>query len=121
MGFPRMKPFPSALLAVWLGALSVPAGAGTLANNAWSSARCGPRPLAVSVDLRDADAYNRSLGKVNAYQREINGYLDCLVAEGNLDIQLITKAITVEQLAALKARERILGDVDKAGEKFEGK
>lgn len=110
-----------ALLAAGLSFLAAPAAAGMLADHAWSSARCGPRPLAVSVDLRSAEAYNQSLDKVNAYQREINGYLDCLVAEGNLDIQLITKAITVEQLAALKVREKILADVDKAGEKFDAK
>lgn len=101
--------------------LAQPATAGTLADNAWRSARCGPRPLAVGVDLRDPEAYNRSLDKVNAYQRETNAYLDCLVAEGNLDIQLISKAITIEQLAARSAREKLQADVDLADRKFNGK
>lgn len=111
---------PKIAFAFFAALLAQPASAGTLADNAWNSARCGPRPLAVGVDLRSAEAYNQSLDKVNAYQREINGYLDCLVAEGNLDIQLISKAITVEQLAALKAREKILADVDLADRKFNG-
>jgi hypothetical protein len=97
------------------------AQAGTLASGAWSSARCGAKPLAVSVDLRDPDAYNRSIEKVTAYQKDINTYLNCLVAEGNLDIQLISKSITDEQLAAKEAREKILADVKKANEKFDSK
>lgn len=97
------------------------AEAGNLANNAWSSSRCGARPVAATVDQRNPDAFNKSLDKVNAYQKDVNVYLDCLVAEGNLDIQLISKVITDEQLAARADREKILADVRKANEKFDGK
>lgn len=119
--FIKMNKTIYALLAAGMGLLTAPAVAGTLADNLWNSARCGSRPLVVSVDLRDAEAYNQSLEKVNVYQREINRYLDCLVAEGNSDIQLITKVITTEQLAALKDREKLLADVDKASKKFDAK
>lgn len=113
-----MCKFPCALLAA---ALALPATAGTLADSAWRSARCGPRPLVVGVDLRDPEAYNRSLDKVSAYQRETNTYLDCLLAEGNLDIQLISKAITIEQLAARSAREKLQADIELAEKMFNGK
>lgn len=101
--------------------LAASAQAGNLAGGAWSSARCGAKPAAVTVDLRNPDAYNKSLDKVTAYQKDTNTYLDCLVAEGNLDIQLISKAITDEQLAARAARDKILADVKAANEKFDGK
>ena len=97
------------------------AEAGNLAGSIWSSARCGTRPAAAAIDQRNPDAYNKSLDKVNAYQKDINVYLDCLVAEGNLDIQLISKLITDEQLAARTAREKILADVKAANEKFDGR
>lgn len=101
--------------------LSASVQAGNLAGGAWSSARCGVKPLAVTVDQRNPEAYNKSLDKVTAYQKDTNTYLDCLVAEGNLDIQLISKAITDEQLAARAARDKILADVKAANEKFDGK
>jgi hypothetical protein len=95
--------------------------AGTLANGTWSSARCGQPPTAAALDLSNPDAYNKSIGGVTTYQKQINIYLDCIVAEGNLDIQLITKATTAAQLAAREVSERIAAQVKAANEKFVGK
>lgn len=109
------------LLLLLAASLAGSAQAGILVDGTWNNSRCGARPAVANVDLRDPDAYNKSIDKVTAYQKDTNTYLNCLVAEGNLDIQLISKSITDEQLAASAAREKILADVKKANEKFDGK
>jgi len=108
-------------LVLFAALLTGTAQAGILVDGVWNSSRCGAKPVVANVDLRDPDAYNKSVDKVTAYQKDINTYLNCIVSEGNLDIQLISKSITDEQLAAKTAREKILADVKKANEKFDGK
>lgn len=117
-----MSKFVSILAASALSAsLIAPAQAGNLANGGWAGERCGEKPAVAVLDLRNPDAFNKSVAGVNEYREKIKKYLDCLVAEANLDIQVITKTVTAEQLAARQADEKIAADAKAANEKFDGK
>jgi len=95
------------------------AQAGVLADGLWTQSRCGVKPVSPVLDLRNPDAYNKSVEKVGEYQKQINLYLDCVVAEANVDIKQISKAVTDEQLAARAAQEKLIADSKLANEKFD--
>lgn len=114
-----MRPFTSALLlATFSLATAMSAQAGTLANGTWSPSGCGAKPVAPPLDLKDPDAFNRSVASVNTYRQAITPYLNCLLQEGNADIQTITKSAAAAQQAAKDANEKIQADVKAADEKF---
>ncbi|MFL9710367.1 hypothetical protein [Methylobacillus sp. Pita1] len=94
------------------------ADAGTLANGKWLSAKCGSRPVAPRLDLTNEDAYNKSVGAVNAYRAQVKPYLDCIVEEANADIQAINNQGREEQLAIQEANNNIAEDAKAASEKF---
>ena len=77
-----------------------------------------PRPTAPTRDLKDTDAYNRSVEGVNAYRQAIRGYIDCLVKEANADIASVTRSANAARQAAVDANEKIASDVKAANEKF---
>lgn len=104
---------------------TLPAQAGRIDNGTWSHA-CGPRPAAVNLDLKNADAFNKSVGAVNGYRQVQRAWLDCLQKEGNADIQatsqLISQYINGEAQAAREINDRIAADAKAADAKFgEGK
>lgn len=92
--------------------------AGAIANGSWSPSACGPKPEVASLDLKDPDAFNRSVDGVNAYRQKINVYLNCLVKEANADIQTINQAATAAQQAARAADDKIQADLKAAETKF---
>lgn len=94
------------------------AQAGTVASGSWSPAGCGAKPEAPSLDLRNPDAYNKSVEGVNAYRKDIRTYLNCLTQEANADIQAVTRAANAAQQAAREADDKILADVKAADAKF---
>ncbi len=106
---------------VLLTAIALPAHAGKVEAGAWTHS-CGPRPTAVSLDLRNPDAFNKSVGAVNAYRQTQRAWLDCLQNEGNADIkatsQLISQYINGEAQAAKDANDKIAADAKAADAKF---
>jgi hypothetical protein len=94
------------------------AQAGVLNNGAWTPAGCGAKPQAPSLDLRNADAYNRSVDAVNTYKVAIRQYLDCLVGEANADVQAVSKSANEAQRQAKETNDRIQADVKQADEKL---
>lgn len=100
---------------------SVSAYAGTVDGSAWVHG-CGPRPDAVSLDLKNVDAYNKSIGAVNAYRQAQRGWLECIQNEGNADIrrtsQVISEYVNAEAKAAREANERLAADAKAAEAKF---
>lgn len=94
------------------------AHAGSLANDTWSSSRCGERPSVAALDLRNPDAFNRSVEPVNVYREKSAVYLDCLIAEGNADIALVTTTVKSEQQAVREVNEKIRADLEQAKSKF---
>ena len=109
------------VLLLALAAAALPAHAGKIDNGSWSHA-CGPRPAAVSLDLKNPDAFNKSVATVNTYRQTQRAWLDCLQNEGNADIkatsQLISQFINTEAQAAKEANDRIAADAKSAEAKF---
>lgn len=119
---PRLTAHLTASLAATLALLAaLPAHAGKVEAGAWTHS-CGPRPTAVSLDLRNPDAFNKSVGAVNAYRQAQRAWLDCLQNEGNADIkatsQLISQYINGEAQAAKDANDKIAADAKAADAKF---
>jgi hypothetical protein len=107
--------FVFAILMVWA---QRPAQAGTIAKGEWAPASCGARPQTPTLDLRNADAYNRSVDVVNTYKQAIRQYLDCLLTEANADIQTVTRSANEAQRVAKEANEKIQADVKQAEDKL---
>ncbi|MBS0348780.1 MAG: hypothetical protein JSR69_20215 [Proteobacteria bacterium] len=102
-------------------AVTLPAHAGKIDNGSWTHA-CGPRPAEVSLDLKNPDAFNKSVGTVNTYRQTQRAWLDCLQKEGNTDIQatsqIISQFINAEAQAAKQANDKIAADAKAAEAKF---
>ncbi|MGH6648504.1 hypothetical protein [Aquabacterium sp.] len=113
-----MRPAFSTLLMSTLLLASLSAEAGTLYGGTWVPTGCGAKPAAPQLDLKDPDAFNRSVSGVNTYRQAIRTYLDCLVQEANADIQTVTKSASAAQQAAKDANDKIQADVKAADEKF---
>ena len=114
---------PRLTAALLVLANALPAYAGHIDNGTWTHA-CGPRPAAVSLDLKNADAFNKSVGAVNTYRQTQRAWLDCLQKEGNADIKatsdLISQTINGEAQLAREANEKIAADAKAADSKFGG-
>lgn len=113
-----MRRARTSIIAFSFAAFGSAAHAGTVADGTWKSALCGTKPPAAALDLSDPDAYNASVAAVDTYRQAIRGYIDCLVKEGNADIQAIAGTIKAEQQAATAADDKILADVKAADAKF---
>jgi hypothetical protein len=111
----------TAPLLALAAAVTLPAHAGRIDNGTWAHA-CGPRPATVNLDLKNADAFNRSVSAVNTYRQTQRAWLDCLQKEGNADIKatsdLISQTINSEAHAAREANEKIAADAKTADNKF---
>ena len=118
-----MKTLRALALILAATGTATPALAGRIDNGTWTHA-CGPRPAAVSLDLKNADAFNKSVGTVNAYRQAQRAWLDCLQKEGNADIKatsdLISQTINGEAQLAREANEKIAADAKAADSKFGG-
>lgn len=111
----RFEPFVVAMLLS-----SNPPGvqAGTLSGGAWTATGCGVRPATPTLDLKDSDAFNRSVDVVNAHLKAIRAYVDCLTAEANADLQAVSQSATATQTSVREARDRLLADVKAAEQKL---
>lgn len=105
-------------IAVACSLLSTTSLAGSVTDGHWQPASCGAPPLAPALDLKDPDAYNRSLPGVNNYLQASRTYVECLTLEAQADIQAATRAAHAVQQAAREARDKILADVKAADTKF---
>ncbi len=82
------------------------ANAGVFENGSWSASGCGVMPETPVIDSSSADAFNRSVGAINAWQKKLQVYHDCMIKEANAD------SVTINQ-AATAAQGRINGIVEK--------
>ncbi|WP_079436575.1 hypothetical protein [Zoogloea sp. LCSB751] len=100
---------------------SLTAHAGKIDNGSWTHA-CGPRPAEVNLDLKNPDAFNKSVGAVNTYRQAQRAWLDCLQKEGNADIQatsqVISQFINAEAQTAKQINDKIAADAKTADAKF---
>lgn len=118
--FIRPALVPATLLSAAIASalFAAPSRAGVIGKGDWTPSACGARPQAPALDLKNADAYNRSVDGINTYRQAIKQYIDCLVTEANADIQAVSKSATEAQRRAREANEKILADVKRAEEKF---
>ncbi|WP_051378638.1 hypothetical protein [Derxia gummosa] len=101
-----------------LGLIATGASAGSLAGGDWQPSKCGARPEPPALDLRNADAFNKSVDGVNTYRQAARTYLDCVVAEANADLQTVTRVAREAQQSARAAEDKIQADLRAANEKF---
>ena len=99
--------------------VSFTVNAGTLNNGSWSPSGCGTRPEAPVIDSADAEAFNRSIKLINAWQKQIQTYHDCMVREANADASAINQAAAAEQAKISEASEKLNADANLARNKLE--
>ncbi|BCT67731.1 hypothetical protein [Nitrosospira sp. NRS527] len=69
------------------------ANAGVLENGSWSASGCGAMPETPVIDSSSVAAFNRSVGAINAWQKQMQVYHDCMIKEANAD------SVTINQSA----------------------
>ncbi len=99
--------------------ISLAADAGVLNNGSWSPSGCGTRPEAPVIDSTSADAFNHSIKMINAWQKQIQTYHDCMVKEANADAATINRAATAEQAQINEASEKLNADANVARTKLD--
>lgn len=105
-----------ALLAISITPLC--ATAGTLAQKDWQPTACGTKPSIAALDLSTVDAYNKSVGIINAYRPAIRNYVNCVVNEANSDLQTITAAATAVRQDATTVEDDISAQLKAAEAKL---
>lgn len=91
---------------------------GTLSGSSWAATGCGAKPMAPAVDLKNVDADNKSIERVNDFLPLLKTYVDCVTQEANGDLKSVSQSANAAQLEAREAREKIVADVKTAQEKF---
>jgi outer membrane autotransporter protein len=102
-----MNYFVSLTLCVCLLQLSGIAQAGSLVNGEWKTSNCGQKPMPPALDVRDIDAYNKSVTAVNEWQQQSGTYFECQVKEANDDNKVIAEKANAEQAYYRKTLESI--------------
>lgn len=95
------------------------ANAGVLENGSWSASECGAMPEPPVIDSSSVDAFNRSIGTINAWQEQIQVYHDCMVKEANADGATINQAATAEQKRINEAVEKVNAEAVAGKQKVE--
>jgi hypothetical protein len=83
------------------------ANAGTFEKGAWSASGCGAMPETPVVDSSSVETFNRSVGKINEWQKQIQTYHDCMIKEANADNAAINRSATSEQSRINEAVEKV--------------
>ena len=83
------------------------AQAGSLNNGEWKTTTCGEKPVPPQVDVRDIDAYNKSVTAINLWQQQSATYLGCQVKEANEDSKTISDKANGEQAFYRKTLDAI--------------
>ena len=95
------------------------ANAGALENGSWSASGCGAVPQTPVIDSSSVDAFNKSIGKINDWQKQIQAYHDCMIKEANADSAAINKAATAEQARINEATEKVSKEAAAGKQKVE--
>jgi hypothetical protein len=112
--------FPAsiALTTVLIGAV-LTANAGAFENGTWSATGCGTMPQTPVIDSSSVDTFNKSIGKINDWQKQIQTYHDCMIREANADNAAINKAATAEQARINEAVEKVNKEAATGKQKIE--
>ena len=110
------------LISVSIGVsagVSVAVHAGALENGSWAPSGCGVRPEAPAIESASPEAYNRSIGLVNAWQQQLQAYNDCMIREANSDATAINQAANAEQTRINEALQKANADATTARSKLD--
>jgi hypothetical protein len=99
--------------------IALTASAGVLENGSWSASGCGAMPETPVIDSSSAEAFNRSVGAINAWQNKMQVYHDCMIKEANADSLAINQAATAGQGRINTIVEKINADVAAGRKKVE--
>lgn len=100
-------------------ATALTANAGVLENGGWSPSGCGAMPETPVIDSSSVDAFNKSIGAINAWQEQIQVYHDCMVKEANADSAAINQGATAEQARINEAVEKVNSEAAAGRQKAE--
>jgi hypothetical protein len=116
----RFNTFVAASFAALFGyAAAFTAQAGVIGPDGWAPAGCGAVPQTPVIDASNAEAYNKSIGTINEWQKQLQAYHDCMVKEANADNAAINKAATDEQARINQAIEKVNQDATAGRQKVE--
>jgi len=94
------------------------ANAGSLNNGSWSPSGCGARPEAPNIDSNSVDTLNQSIVAVNAWQKQLQTYDECMIKEANADVAAISNAANAQQVQYREASTKINTELAAAKDKF---
>ena len=95
------------------------ANAGVLENGSWSASGCGAMPETPVIDSSSAEAFNRSVGTINAWQKQMQVYHDCMIKEANADSVIINQSATAGQGRINGMVEKINAEIAAGKQKVE--
>jgi hypothetical protein len=75
-----------------------------------------PTPI---IDSSSAEAFNKSIGTINEWQKQVQSYHDCMVKEANADGATINKGATAGQARINEAIEKVNQDATAGRQKVE--
>jgi hypothetical protein len=95
------------------------AQAGVLGPEGWRPAGCGEFPHTPTVDSSSAEAFNKSIGAINEWQKQLQAYNDCMVKEANADSTAINKGANATQTRINAEIEKVNQDATAGKQKVE--
>jgi len=95
------------------------ANAGTLSAGLWSAAGCGNKPETPIIDQGNAEAFNKSVARINDWQQQAKTYYECLINEANKDNSIIADSANAAQAEYRATVEKIGKDADAAKKKLD--
>ena len=95
------------------------AQAGVLGPEGWAPTGCGALPQKPIIDSSSAEAFNKSIGTINEWQKQLQAYHDCMVKEANADSTAVNKGATAEQARINEAIEKVNQDATAGRQKVE--
>jgi hypothetical protein len=104
---------------VWVACISMAAHAGVLENGSWAPGGCGARPEAPIIESNSPEAYNRSIGLVNAWRKQMQAYNDCVIKEANADAAAINQGANAEQTRINEVLQKANADANAARSKLD--
>ncbi|WP_051459810.1 hypothetical protein [Methylomicrobium lacus] len=93
--------------------------AGTLSAVKWATAGCGNKPETPIIDQSNAEAFNKSVAKINDWQQQAKTYYECLINEANQDNAIIADSANAAQAEYRATVEKIGKDADAAKKKLD--
>ena len=112
----------AALTAIALGSAGLgTTQAGSLDTSGWHASHCGANPgAAPEISSKNANAYNKSIKALQAWQDASKTYTNCLVAEGKADQQAIVSTMNAKMSGFNEDSKELSAESNAALQKVNG-